>query len=104
MYQAIPAQNDIRVRQRIARDVGHEKPGNQFAAGHALGVGLDVQPDYTTKASCPKLSSEPAHLVGPVHTPMHPTTARQKARIVAGAVAAVIMSAVLFVVALAFLL
>lgn len=35
---------------------------------------------------------------------MHPTTARQKARIVAGAATAVIMTAVLFVIALAFLL
>ena len=36
--------------------------------------------------------------------PMRPTTAREKARIAAGAVAAVVMTAVLFAIALGFLL
>jgi hypothetical protein len=41
MNQAVPAENDIRARQRIARDVGNEKPAGQLAACHTPLIGLD---------------------------------------------------------------
>jgi len=50
------------------------------------------------------IAREPDRVIRPVCSPMRPTTAREKAKIAAGAAAAVVATAVLFTVAIAFLL
>ena len=73
---------------------------------HRMSRELDVRHGHTVQAmrlgrNCPQANP----LASTIQClPMRPTTANEKAKMVAGAVTAVIMTAVLFVVALAFLM
>ncbi|MDA9548109.1 hypothetical protein ACM43_27440 [Bradyrhizobium sp. CCBAU 45321] len=63
MHQAIPAENDVGVRQRIARDVGNEKPTGQTVGCDTPAVCLD-QRRYDVDAGVIDIELEPADPTG----------------------------------------